>query len=135
MDRVAKITIAKCMKTGREFSIRLEQTTQDRWEATWASKIPATRVRNESTMSRRADEIKISGLTFSPTYPGCPHCQGTIIVPCPNPGCRKLYCHDMGQGLQSRCPWCGTRGLLVTKGPETDPGDPNRTTFNVEPDV
>ena len=102
----ASVILAKCVKTGRTYGIRVEKREND-WVRTWAFAIDEAKAKREGF-----DKNKIKGsLDATPEYPGCPFCGTNGFIQCGFP-CDKLSCYDGGKTEGKsvtlfRCPWCG----------------------------
>lgn len=107
-NRIARIIVSRCMKTGKDFGIRWEKTNSGPWMATWSFKIPSSQ--KNSNDYKQSDDALSGDFKFSSDYPGCPHCQGRIALVCSR--CKKIYCHDIEKGIRTRCPWCNVEGEL-----------------------
>ncbi len=118
MKRTAMITPVKCMRSGKYFEIRWEQLGVRMWEATWSYKVspPAP-----GTGGSFVSGGRISGkLKISNQFPGCPYCGGKVLTECSR--CHQIYCHDIREGIHTKCPWDGAEGTIETGDGETEIG-------------
>lgn len=98
----AGVVAATCQSTGKGFCIRLEETSEHRWEADWAFAIETARAKREGYAGFSAN----GEIQFGLAYPGCPHCSAPSLVVC---HCGGVTCHKV-EARTSKCPNCGQKG-------------------------
>ena len=98
--RKAAIVVARCLKCGETFGIRLEQKEEKLWNCTWAFKISEA-----AAMREGYEKTEIIGNTITDSeYPGCPYCGAMHWCVCP---CGKANCL-IGTEDEVTCAWCNT---------------------------
>lgn len=102
--RRAAIVTARCQSDRSMFGMRMEETGDGRWMATWAFAIPAERAAREGYTETRLDGT----FDIVEEYPGCPGCANRSFAKCG--ACSELGC-STGTGFWT-CPHCGVGGTL-----------------------
>lgn len=101
----AKVILMKCPETKKVYGVRIEKYEGD-WYRTWAFPLDSRKAAHEGY-----DREKITGNLYpADEYPGCPYCKSVKFITCGT--CGKLSC-DSGKKVV-QCPWCGTRGRIMT---------------------
>lgn len=103
------VVMARCISTGENFGVRVEEFAPGAWKADWAFAIKEEKARKEGY---HENEIK-GEFAFARPYPGCPYCTRKALVRC---SCNTVYCWD-GDSKQIDCKVCGKKRVI--QGPIT----------------
>ncbi|MBI5722336.1 MAG: hypothetical protein HZA50_00085 [Planctomycetes bacterium] len=97
------IILARCSRSGKNYGIRLVQTSPGKWLGTWAFPIKKAAGKEKGYDS----ETMPGTFALSDTFPGCPYCKNPHIFECEE--CGMVGCWN-GKMSVAACPWCGSLG-------------------------
>jgi len=103
----AAVVMFKCTREfkNKAFGVRFQETSEGRWERTWAFKLSENSAKRE-----KYDRVRLKGsIGDRDDYPGCPYCGTRNYFLCD--GCGGLNCWDGSRRVT--CAHCRKSGEIT----------------------